>query len=1085
MWIVELALRRPYTFVVMAIVIAIFGVLSVLRMNVDIFPFVNIPVVNCIYTYTGMNPSDMENMVTTVAERALTSTVNGIQRLESTSLASMSIIKVYLHKGTNVGQSVSMVTSVGTALLKQMPRGIAAPFVTSSSATDVPVVQLVLMSETLSEAKLFDIANNLVRGQLATVPGGIIPFPYGGKYRQVMIDVNPKALALYHMSAQEIVTAVNGQNILQPSGTIKMGPLEYICILNNLSPTIEELNGLPVKSEKDLVVYLRDVAHVHDGNQPQVNIVNVNGKRAVMLNIIKNGNASTLRVVQGVKNALPRIRNIIPPECKIEIITDRSIFVKECVLEVVQEAATAAGLTAVMMLALLGSWRSTLIVAVSIPLAMLAALIGLMVGGQTINSMTLGGLALAVGMLVDDATVEVENIHRNSALGKNIETAIMDGASQVALPALVSTMSICIVFVPVLLLTEPSHSLFAPLGMSVALAMMASYGLSRTVVPVMAKYLFANQHHEPDAGSETKSKKSKKRNIFVQIHEGIEHAFEGAREKHGQALAWVLDNALVSILLFVGLYAISFCLIPTLGSDYFPTIDGGEVRLHVNAHAGTRLEETDKLFARIESTIRQTIPTSEIEKIVDNIGLPIHGINYAFSDSRTVSAADGEILVTLADKRAHPTSYYERTLRRLMKERFPECTFFFQPADIVTQILDAGLPAAIDIKVMGQNRAVGYKIATDIKRKLTDIPGVVDVQIAQVIDAPQVEFEVDRTRTRQVGLTQADVSNSYLVSLSSSFQTQPNFWLDRSNGVNYNLAAQTPQRNLGSFEELGFMPVNSPTSLVYSPESTAAELPPQQLLMNLAKPKRSILQAVANHVNVQPTFDICAACEGEDLGTVSKKIADIVKDVKKTLPRSTFVVIAGQSRSMEAAFMALIGGLAFALLLVYLLLVVNFQSWTDPLIILMAVPGALAGIVWSLYATQTTLSIPALMGAIMTIGVASANSILMVTFANEQLSEGVDSHEAALKAGYERFRPVVMTATAMIIGMIPMAIGSGQGGSQNAPIGRAVIGGLCFATFSTLLLVPLIFSLSRRKKKKTERPVSGKDEARMLNNVDR
>ncbi len=1075
MWIVELALRRPYTFVVMAIVIAMFGVLSVFRMNVDIFPFVNIPVVNCIYTYTGMNAYDMENFCTTVTERALTSTVNGIQRLESTSLASMSVIKIYLQKGTNVGQSVAMVASVGAALLRQMPPGIAPPFVTSSSATDVPVVQLVLMSDSMDEAKLFDIANNLVRAQLATVPGGIIPFPYGGKYRQIMVDVNPKALALYHMSAQEIVDAVKDQNVIHPSGTIKMGPLEYICVLNNVQSTIKQLNELPVKSDKNVVVFLRDVAQVHDGYQPQVNIVNLNGKRAVMLNIIKNGDASTLKVVQGVKDALPRIRKLVPPECKMEIITDRSIFVEECVMEVVQEAATAAGLTALMMLALLGSWRSTLIVAISIPLAILAAVIGLSLTGQTINSMTLGGLALAVGMLVDDATVEVENVHRNLALGKNIETAIMDGASQVALPALVSTMSICIVFVPVLLLTEPSHSLFAPLGLAVALAMMASYGLSRTVVPVMSKYLFANQSH---AGAGAATEKSA--NIFVRIHEAIEYVFESARQKHHQALAWVLDHAVFTIVIFAVLYALSFCLLPLIGEDYFPAIDGGQVRLHVVAHSGTRLEQTERLFARIEAAMRKRIPENEIEQIVDNIGLPIHGINYAFSDSRTLSSADGEILLTLADKRLHQTWYYEKLLRRMMKEEFPECSSFFQPADIVTQILDAGLPAAIDIKVMGQDRAGNYKIASDIRRKIAAIAGVVDCAIAQQVDAPTVEYEVDRARARELGLTQKDISNSFLVSLSSSFQTQPNFWLDRKNGVNYNLATQTPQRNFPGLEALGSMPITGKYSLE-SPEPR-----PAQLLMNLAKSKRSVGPVASTHVNVQPTYDVCAACEGRDLGSISAEIDKVIDEVKKTLPRSTFVRSAGQALSMKAAFIALIGGLGFALLLVYLLLVVNFQSWTDPLIILMSVPGALAGIVWSLYVTQTTLSIPALMGAIMTIGVASANSILMVTFANEQLAEGFESHEAALKAGYERFRPVIMTATAMIIGMIPMAIGGGQGGSQNAPIGRAVIGGLCFATFSTLLLVPLIFSISRRKRKvREEKPQSGREPERLLNSVDR
>ncbi|HEY9685284.1 MAG TPA: efflux RND transporter permease subunit [Oculatellaceae cyanobacterium] len=1072
MWIVELALRRPYTFVVMAIAIAMFGLLSIFRMNVDIFPFVNLPVVSCIYTYTGMSVWDLENLCTTVVERALTSTVNGIQRMESTTLGSMLIIKVYLQKGTDIGQSVAMVTSVGTAVLKQLPPGIAPPFVTSSHATDVPVVQLVLQSDKLSEAKLFDLANNLVRSQLATVPGSIIPFPYGGKFRQVMIDVDPAKLNLYGLSAQDIVTAVKNQNVIDPSGTAKMGKIEYICVLNNEASTIAGLNNLPVKADKTLVVFLKDVAQVHDGAQPQCNIVNLNGKHVVMLNIIKNGDASTLRVVSGVKKMLPRIRSLVPPECEIKVITDRSIFVQDCVMEVVQEACTAAGLTALMMLALLGSWRSTLIVAISIPLAILAAVIGLSVTGQTINSMTLGGLALAVGMLVDDATVEVENIHRNSAMGKNIETAIMDGASQVALPALVSTMSICIVFVPVFLLTEPSKSLFSPLGLAVALAMMASYGLSRTVVPVMAMYLFKGQPH---GGSPAAESSSTKGNIFVQIHESIEYVFEAARNKHRQALTWVLNNATVSICIFFGLYALSFCLLPFLGSDYFPTIDGGVVRLHVNAHSGTRIEETEKIFRRVEAAIRREFPGGQVEQIVDNIGLPVHGINYAYSDSRTLSSADGEILVTLAEKRPHDTAYYERAIRRLMKDKFPECVSFFQPGDIVTQILDAGLPAPIDVKILGQDRATNFKIATELRHKVANVPGTADVMIAQMIDGPHIEWTVDRTRAREVGLTQKDISNSFLISLSSSFQTQPNFWLNGQNGTNYYMAAQTPQRCANSIDAIGAMPITGKISLI------SQERKPQELLTNLAKPVRGIYPVAATHVNVQPCYEVCAACDGRDLGGVSKDINKILEDMKNQLPRSTFVRSVGQALSMKAAFIALVGGLGFALLLVYLLLVVNFQSWTDPLIILMAVPGALAGIVWALYATQTPLSIPALMGAIMTVGVASANSILMVTFANEQLSEGVEAKEAALNAGFERFRPVIMTATAMIIGMIPMAIGAGQGGSQNAPIGRAVIGGLSFATFSTLLLVPLVFSLTRKKKV----AAVTKQKERFLQNVDR
>jgi multidrug efflux pump subunit AcrB len=1070
MYIVELALRRPYTFVVMAIAITMFGLISIVRMNVDIFPFVNIPIVSCIFTYSGMSASEMENLVTTVVERAITSTVSGIKRLESSSLSNMSIIKVYLQEGTNIGQSVAMVTSVGTALLRQLPRGISAPFVVSSSATDVPVVQLVLTSDSLSESQLFDIANNLIRNQLATVQGAIIPFPYGGKFRQVCVDLDLAAIRSLDMSATEVVEALDNQNVINPTGTAKMGSLEYIITLNNVVKSISELNAIPIKSYKDSVIFLRDVAHVHDGNQPQINIINYNGRHAVMLNIIKNGKASTLKVVQGVKSVMPRIGALIPAGCNIKLVHDQSLFVQECVQEVAREAATAAALTALMMLALLGSWRSTLIVAVSIPLAILAAIIGLNVLGQTINSMTLGGLALAVGMLVDDATVEVENVHRNLSLGKNIETAIMDGAQQVALPALVSTLSICIVFVPVVLLTEPSKSLFAPLGLAVALAMLASYGLSRTVVPVMSCFLFKGSEDHGEAaheGSSTSSSSNKvkgrsfnlfSKNLFSKLHEGIEAAFEKARQLHAKSLSMVLDSPTITIATFTVVYALSFCLVPFLGADYFPRIDGGEVRLHVDAPSGTRIEETDRLFRRIERSIQALMPADQIEVISDNIGLPIHGINYAYSDSRTQSAADGEILVSLNEHRPHPTWHYESMIRKMMKEQFPEYSFFFQPADIVTQILVAGLPAPIDVKIMGWARPENYHWANVLKEKIRRIKGVSDVLVQQSIDAPHILWDINRPRAQTMGLTQGDIADSYNFNLSSSFQVKPNFWLNTKNGINYDLASQTPQRRLSTLQDVGLMTITGKPSMI------SEQKPATEYLTNLGTAKRDRWPVSVNHFSVQPVFDVCAACDGRDLGNVFRDVQKAASEIKKELPRTSFMIVAGQGLSMIAAFIALIGGLVFALVLVYLLLAVNFQSWTDPLIILVAVPGALAGIVWALFVTQTTISIPALMGAIMTIGVASSNSILMITFANEQLSEGFDARTAAMRAGFERFRPVIMTATAMIIGMIPMAIGSGQGGSQNAPIGRAVIGGLMFATFSTLLLVPLVFSLTHRRK---------------------
>jgi multidrug efflux pump subunit AcrB len=1062
MWIVELALKRPHTFIVLAIAIALFGTLSILRVPIDIFPEIDIPVVSCVFTYTGMAPFQMENLVTTVTERALTSTINGISRMESVSLSGMSIVKIYLVKGTNMGQAVAMVTSVGTAILRTLPRGISPPFVTASSATDVPVLQLGLTSDTLNEAQLFDIANNFVRSQLATVPGTIIPFPYGGKYRQIMIDLDSNHLTSYGLSAYDVMQAVKNQNVIDPTGTIKMGPYEYVAVLNDIPETIDELNNVPIKSENGNVIFLKDIAQAHDGYQPQLNVVNENGHRGVLINILKAGNASTLTVVDNVKKLLPRLRTIVPPECKISILTDQSTFVRECVGEVVREAVIAAGLTALMMLALLGSWRSTLIVATSIPLAMLASIICLNITGQTINSMTLGGLALAVGMLVDDATVAIENLHSNLAMGKDIVKAILDGAEQVALPALVSTLSICIVFVPVLFLTEPARSLFVPLGMAVVFAMLASYGLSRTLVPLMSKYLLA---HEAPGDS---PKPPARKNIFSKMHNVIETNFDNARKQYSRGLSWVLDNPLPGAALFLGFYALSFCLLPAIGADFFPTIDAGQLRIHIVAKPGTRVEETELLFKRIEQTIQTNIiPKKEIELITDNIGLPASGINYAYSDSQTISEADGEIQIALSEKRSHSTAYYQKAIRHLLTHNFPECSYYFQPADIVTQILNAGLPAPIDIKVFGYNRKTNYEIAQKIKRLAIRIPGAADVTLHQVVDAPNYNWEVDRIRANQVGVTQKDISNSFMISLSSSFQNYPNFWLNRQNGVSYNLAEQTPQWQLATVQDVAALPITAstpaeqPNAPASQKKGEALAMIKPELLTNLATFSRVPAEACASHINVQPVYDVYVSCQGRDLGGVSSDVRKIVDDIKKHLTRGSFVVVSGQALSMVMAFVALIGGLAFAMVLVYLLLVVNFQSWSDPLIILMAIPGAFSGIIWSLFVTQTTFSVPALMGTIMTVGVASANSILMVTFANDERNTGKDAKQAAQKAGFDRFRPVIMTATAMIIGMIPMAIGQGQGGSQNAPIGRAVIGGLTVATFSTLLFVPLIFSLLR------------------------
>lgn len=1061
MWIVELALKRPHTFIVMALTIALFGVLSMTQMAVDIFPGIDVPIVSCIWTYTGMSPYNIENLITTVTERWLTSTVNGIEHMESASVSGLSIIKVYLYKGSDIGEAVAMVTAVGNACLDYLPEGITPPFITVSSATDVPVLQLGINSKTMSESELFDIANNFVRVQLATIQGATIPFPYGGKYREVIVDLDPDALVATGLSANDVVTAMNSQNIIAPSGTAKMGPYEYIVTLNNIPSAIDKLNQFPIKTQKGAVVFIGDVAQVHDGYQPQINIVNQDGRRAVLFNILKNGTASTLSVVDAIKEKLPQIQAIVPPACHIQILTDQSIFVRECVQDVIQEALTAAGLTAIMMLALLGSWRSTLIVATSIPLAMLSSIIGLHIMGATINSMTLGGLALAVGMLVDDATVEIENVHRNMDMGKDIVKSILDGAQQVATPALVSTLSICIVFVPVLFLTEPSRSLFVPLGMAVVFAMMASYGLSRTVVPLMSKALLAHEYKQKSQAT------TKQPSLFGRITGFIDTIFESARDFYKTVLSFVLDNPVLGVGVFVIFYCLSFCLLPTIGEDFFPAIDAGQLRLHVCARPGTRIEQTERIFHAVEDAMRKLIPANEIELVTDNIGMPVSGVNYAFSDSQTVSAADGEILVSLKEHRKRSTAFYQREVRRMLTHDFPQVTYYFQPADIVTQILNAGLPAPIDIRLTGMDYEKNYEIAQEIKRKVGKVAGAVDVCLHQVVDAPQFMCDIDRTRANQLGLNQKDISNSVLISLSSSFQVAPNFWLNTKNGVNYYLAAQTPQRKIASLDDMRITTITSSTSQAKQNQGNPApqfQVQPQ-LLTNLTTFHRTSTPAVVSHLNVQPVFDVYAACQGRDLGGVAREIKQILNYYRPRLPRGSTLIMGGQVQSMIAAFEALLGGLVFALVLVYLLLVVNFQSWSDPVIILMAVPGAFSGILWSLFVTQTTFSIPALMGTIMTVGVASANSILMVTFAKEQLAEGLDGKSAALEAGYERFRPVIMTATAMIIGMIPMAIGGGQGGSQNAPIGRAVIGGLTVATFSTLLFVPLIFSLFRRGQK--------------------
>ncbi|MBK9617629.1 MAG: efflux RND transporter permease subunit [Candidatus Obscuribacter sp.] len=1046
MWIVELALRRPYTFVVMSLLIAILGAVSIARMPTDIFPFINVPVVSVIWSYNGLPAEEMENRITTICERAITTVTSGIEHIESKSVSGISIIKVYLHQGADVGRAVGTIGSLCQTLLRVYPAGTTPPLITSFSASDVPILQLGVGSDKFSEAELFDFCLNFIRTGLSGVEGASIPLPYGGKSRQVMVDLNPSELLAKGLSPVDVANAVGSQNVIIPSGQAKMGNTEYAFQLNSSPTTIDAFNDLPVKQIKGATIYVKDVAQVHDGYAVQTNIVHQNGRRSTLLNVLKNGNASTIAVVDRIRKALPRILSTLPPELKIAMLSDQSVFVKAAVDGVVKEAITAAGLTALFMFLILASWRSTIIVAISIPLSILASIICLNACGQTLNTMTLGGMALAVGMLVDDATVEVENIHRQLGLGKAIERAILDGAQQVAAPAFVSTLAICIVFVPVFLLTEPARSLFVPLALSVVFAMMFSYLLSRTLVPVMARALLrGHENHEIEST----------RSIFAPLFKATEHAFEFLRNMYRDLLAYLLSRKLICIVTFLILFAGCFSMIPLIGQDFFPAVDGGQMRLHLVCPTGSRLEETERTFTSIESAIKKVIPPEELGDILDNIGLPNSGINLAYGDNITVSDFDGEMLISLKEDHKKSVFEYAKKIRLMMRQEFPHVQCFFQPADIVSQILNAGLPAPIDIQVTGRDKPANYKIAQLLKEKIEKVQGAVDVTLHQVVDAPQVKFDVDRVRANQLGFTQRDIAQAVLMSLSSSFQTSPSFWVNPKNGVNYNVAIQTPQSRMNTIDAILNTPVTSPLP-GHAP----------QLLANLGSISRGITPAVVSHYRIQNVYDVFVNVQDRDLGGVSSDIQKIIKEIegKKLLPRGTYIYVRGQADSMTNAFTGLLGGMAFALILIYLLLVVNFHSWVDPLIVLAALPGAFSGIVLALFATNTAFSVPALMGAIMSIGVASANSILLITFANEQIEEGVEPVAAALSAGYNRFRPVIMTATAMIIGMLPMALGLGEGGSQNAPLGRAVIGGLLMATLATLLFVPCVFAVVRLRR---------------------
>ena len=1059
MWIVRLALRRPYTFIVMSLLILILGVVSIFRTPVDIFPVVDIPVVSVIWTFSGMGPQEMTDRITTNSERAFTTTVNDIEHMESSSMNGVSVTKIFFQPGANIPAAVAQITASAQTVLRGLPAGITPPLIIQYSASNVPVLQAAVYSDTLSPDQLQDYSNQFIRIQLATVEGAQTPIAYGGSARNVMVDLDPEQMFAKNVSPADVSNAFNAQNVILPAGTAKMGEREYNVRLNSSPTVVAELNDLPIKQVNGATVYLRDVAHVREGASIQTNMVRRNGQPSALLTILKSGSASTLMVVSNVIARMPSILATLPSSLKLDFLFDQSLFVRAAISGVVREAVIAACLTGLMILMFLGSWRSTLIVITSIPLSILSSIIVLSFLGETLNIMTLGGLALAVGMLVDDATVEIENTHRNLEMGKPIIRGILDGAAQVATPAFVSTLSICIVFVSVMFLTGAAKSLFTPMAMAVVFAMLPSYLLSRTLVPTMIRFMLPSevalyqskgaQESSGDGKNEQAPAISAPRgDIIWRIGERFNHLFEKLHARYGRALSWALAHRLVVCAVFILFCVVSFALFPFLGRDFFPSVDAGQFSLHVRAPAGTRLEESALRFSQVEAVIRETIPAEELETVLDNIGLPPF-LNLAFGSTATIGPADGDILVSLQPKHA-PTQNYVEVLRDKLTARFPEMTFFYQPADIVTQVLNFGLPAPIDIQVIGHDPK-NQDIAQEIQTRVAAIPGAIDVHLSQVLNIPEFFVNVDRTRSQQIGLTQRDVASDLLVSLSSSAQTAPNFWLDPSNGVSYAVQVMTPQYKIPSIDALGRTPVTSPG--VRRP----------QLLNNLATVNRTTSAGMVSHYNVQPTLDVMASVQNRDLAGVASDVDKILADVQSKLPRGTSVTVRGQVETMRASFSGLSFGLIFAAILVYLLIVVNFQSWLDPFIIVVALPGAISGIIWMLFVTQTTVSVPAMMGAIMTVGVAVANSILLITFAGEQWLSGKSALAAALEAGQTRLRPVIMTATAMIIGMLPMALGLGEGGEQNAPLGRAVIGGLLLATLCTLFFVPVVYSLLHRQ----------------------
>ncbi|KVQ09116.1 RND transporter [Burkholderia ubonensis] len=1048
MWIVNLALRRPYTFVVMAIMILLATPLALMRTPVDVLPSIDIPVISVIWNYNGLSAKEMTNRITAVHERVLTTTVNNIQHVESTTLPGTAVVKVFLQPGANVQTAIAQTVSSAQAIVRQMPQGATPPLVITYSASSIPVIQLGLSSKTLSEQSLADIALNFLRPQLITIPGAQVPFPYGGRTRVVAVDIDSKALMSKGLTPADVVNAVNAQNLVLPTGTAKMGQTEYRVDTNASADTIADISHIPLQTVNGATTYLGEVAAVRDGFSPQTNVVRQNGQRGVLVSILKSGDASTLKVVSDLKALLPKVEPTLPEGLTITPLFDQSVFVDAAVQGVIHEALIAAVLTAMMILLFLGNWRSTLIIAISIPLSIFTSLIALAALGETINIMTLGGLALAVGILVDDATVTIENIERHLHLGSGLHNAILEGAGEIAVPAFVSTLCICIVFVPMFFLTGVARYLFVPLAEAVVFAMLASYVLSRTLVPTMAMLLFRPQ--QASTGPDRSTSR------FARIHHRFNHAFERLRASYIVLLSMLLVRRRFYAMCFLGFCVLSTGLVLALGRDFFPNADSGNIRLHMRAPTGYRIEETARLADQVERVVREVVPPDELGAIVDNLGQPISGINLSYSNAGTIGSLDGEILIALKPGHA-PTQRYVETLRARLPERFPGAEFFFQPSDIITQILNFGQPAAIDVQVLGNDLASNMAIASRLMKKVRQIPGAVDAHVLQRNDQPTLVADMDRTRMQQLNLSAQNVAQNMLISLSGSAQTTPSFWVNPKTGVQYPLAIQTPQYDVGSVGDLLGTPVSA--------GRTGA---PLQLLGNLVQVRTASEPAVITHFNIRPAIDLYVSVEGRDLGSVASEIDRIVSDARATLPRGTALTMRGQIETMRTSYLGLGAGVAMAIVLVYLLIVVNFQSWLDPLIIISAMPAALAGIAWMLFITGTHLSVPALTGAVMTVGVATANSILVVSFARQRLAAGAPPLTAALEAGATRIRPVLMTALAMIIGMVPMALGLGEGAEQNAPLGRAVIGGLLFATVSTLLFVPLVFAgvharLARRR----------------------